>query len=50
VLIHWTSFFKAKFMGHLKPTIIAFFFPKIKNKVFGYPIAKKSRILPYEIE
>jgi hypothetical protein len=36
-------------MGHLKPTIITLFFPKIKNKVIGYPIVKKSRTLPHEI-
>jgi hypothetical protein len=36
-------------MGHLKPTIITFFFPKIENKVFGYPIVKKSKTLPHEI-
>jgi hypothetical protein len=36
-------------MGHLKPTIITFFFPKIKNKVFGYPVVKKFKTLPHEI-
>jgi hypothetical protein len=36
-------------MGHLKPTIITFFFPKIESKVFGYPTIKKSKTLPHEI-
>jgi hypothetical protein len=36
-------------MGHLKSTITTFFFPKIKNKGFGYPIVKKSKTLPHEI-
>jgi hypothetical protein len=36
-------------MGHLKPTSITYFFPKIEErKVFGYPTIKKSGTLPHE--